>query len=390
MSDTKRLTPTTPFSLLTPGRTVFGRGVADGAVAAVAAMGQNPLVVRGQSVAWVDTLIAGLTRAGRPPMVIVARGEPDLPGLSRHLAAARAQGVDVVISVGGGSVLDLGKALAALLPAPLPPLSYLEVVGQGQPLTAPPLPFIAIPTTAGTGAEATKNAVIAVPGNGRKVSLRDDRMLPDLALIDPALTDGAPRAVTLASGLDAITQVIEPYLSARANTLTDALCVDAIPRGLAALVRLMAVEDPAARDALAYVSYVSGIALANAGLGAVHGFAGVIGGRTGAAHGAVCGRLLVPVLQANRAAMLAGGQDTGRFDDVARWIGQALGVPASAAVACLGAQISAWGLPGLGALGVRAEDADQIAQEARQSSSMKGNPTALSHQVLVNILAASS
>ncbi|SDW25040.1 iron-containing alcohol dehydrogenase [Roseicitreum antarcticum] len=390
MSERVVQAPTTPFTLLTPGRIVFGRGAADGAAAAIAAMGLRPLVVRGQSVAWVDTLIADLTRASIPPLVITARGEPDLPGLIQHLAAARAQGVDVVVAVGGGSVIDLGKALAALLPAPQPPLTYLEVVGKGEPLTASPLPFIAIPTTAGTGAEATKNAVIAVPEHGRKVSLRDDRMLPDLALIDAGLTDGAPREVTLASGLDAITQVIEPYLSARANTLTDALCVDAIPRGLAALVRLMACEDPGARDALAYVSHVSGIALANAGLGAVHGFAGVIGGRTGAAHGAVCGRLLVPVLQANRAALLAAGRDVRRFDDVAGWIGQALGVPTSAAVACLGAQVSAWGLPGLGALGVDAQEAGQIAQEARVSSSMKGNPVALPHLALMDILAAAA
>jgi alcohol dehydrogenase class IV len=145
-------------------------------------------------------------------------------------------------------------------------------------LTVPPLPMVALPTTAGTGAEVTRNAVIGVPEARRKVSLRDPAMLPRLALVDPALTDGCPWGVTLASGLDALTQVIEPYLCTRANPMTDALCRAAIPLALPALMRLDEAEDPAARDAMAYVSLSGGLALANAGLGAVHGLAGVIGG----------------------------------------------------------------------------------------------------------------
>jgi hypothetical protein len=166
-------------------------------------------------------------------------------------------------------------------------MDHLEVVGRGLPLTEAPLPFIAIPTTAGTGSEATKNAVIGLHDQGRKVSLRDDRMLARLAIVDPALTDGTPWAVTLASGLDAVTQVIEPFVSVKATPYTDAISAPAISAGLMALQRLRQGEDQDARDALAWVSLSGGLALANAGLGAVHGLAGVIGGLCPAPHGAV-------------------------------------------------------------------------------------------------------
>ncbi|MGC9420256.1 MAG: iron-containing alcohol dehydrogenase, partial [Rhodovulum sp.] len=233
------------FELLTPGRIVFGRGAAAGAAARIAAMGRRVLLVRGGSVGFADALAADLRALGAEVLGLRGQGEPTLDALQSALAEARAFAPDAVAAIGGGSVIDLGKALAALVPSDRPPLDHLEVVGQGLPLPRPPLPMAALPTTAGTGAEATKNAVIGVPAHGRKVSLRDDRMIPALALVDPGLTDGCPWAVTLASGLDAVTQVIEPYLSARASPLTDALCRDAIPRSLAALVRLAEAEDAA-------------------------------------------------------------------------------------------------------------------------------------------------
>ena len=183
------------------------------------------------------------------------------------LTEARAQAARAVIALGGGAVIDAGKALAALVPATRPVLDHLEVVGQGLPLDASPLPFAALPTTAGTGSEVTRNAVIAVPDARRKVSLRDARMVTRIAVVDPGLTDGCPRGVTLASGLDAITQVIEPYISTRANPLTDALTLPRVALALRALDRLMQAEDAAARDEMALTSLCGGLALANAGLG---------------------------------------------------------------------------------------------------------------------------
>jgi alcohol dehydrogenase class IV len=223
---------------------------------------------------------------------------------------------DWVAALGGGAAIDLGKALAALIPAPDGPMEHLEVVGKGLPLKVPPLPFIAIPTTAGTGAEVTRNAVIGLPDHGRKVSLRDERMVARVAIVDPALTDGCPRGVTLASGLDAVTQVIEPFVSVKATPYTDALARPAIATGMAALMRLMQGEDPEARDRLAWVSLCGGLALSNGGLGAVHGFAGVIGGMTGAMgrSAARCwGRCWLRTLRRRQAMRTCGWSRCARF-----------------------------------------------------------------------------
>jgi alcohol dehydrogenase class IV len=317
------------------------------------------------------------------------RIEPDVALVEAGVQAARACGASAVVALGGGSVIDAGKAIAALVPATRPLLDHLEVVGKGLPLDHAPLPFAALPTTAGTGAEVTRNAVLGVPGANRKVSLRDLRMLPRLAVVDPALTDGCPRAVTLASGLDAITQVIEPFVSSKANPMTDALCRAAIPRGLAALQRLMGGEDAGARDEMAFVSLCGGLTLANAGLGAVHGLAGPLGGLTGAAHGALCGVLLAPVLRANRQA--AGGEAAERLDEVGTMLSAAFGLRTTGLAAATEA-LSLWaaeaGLPGLRAQGVSSDAMDQAAGMAVSASSMKANPVPLTVAVLRDVLQA--
>lgn len=374
-----------PFALTTPARILFGRGRAADLPTLVAGYGKRIIVVRSGSVAWADTCIDALGDLGCAVCVIRSTGEPDLPQLDAALTTARDHQPDCVLAIGGGATLDLGKALAALIPAQNAPLTYLEGVGNGQPLDHTPLPFIACPTTAGTGAEATKNAVIGVPDHARKVSLRDDRMLAALALIDPALTDHCPRKVTLASGLDAITQVIEPYLSCRANPLTDALCRDAIPRGLRALAVLMQREDPGARNDMALASLCGGIALANAGLGAVHGFAGVIGGRFGTPHGAICGRLLAPVLRLNEAAV-APEQDTARYTEIRQWISNAFGGTADDAFDTLERWTDMQGLQPLSALMNATADLDQIARDSAGSSSMKANPVVLTPGQLAALL----
>jgi alcohol dehydrogenase class IV len=375
------------FEILTAGRVTFGRGRADEAAGAIRAHGARVLLLRG-SHTGADRLAADLRGLGAEVEEIRQKGEPLLDDLDAVVARGRDMRAEVVAALGGGSVIDMGKAAAALIPAPGGAMHHLEVVGEGRPLEAAPLPFVALPTTAGTGAEVTKNAVIGVPSHGRKVSLRDDRMLADRAIIDPALTDGAPRAVTLASGLDAVTQVIEPYLSCRATPFTDALCRDAIPRGLAALVRLMQGEDPGARDDLALTSLFGGLALANAGLGAVHGFAGVLGGRTGAPHGALCGRLLPGVLRANADAVAGQGGDMTRHREVAGWIGAALGAKDDPLDA-LEAWMDDHGLPRLGPMGVDAAELADLAEASRASSSMRGNSVTLPVETLEGILRAS-
>jgi hypothetical protein len=371
----------TPFAITAPGRILFGRGEATKAPALIRAFGARVLVVHGADPARA----AWLQVPGAEVRTLPCPGEPTLPLLLQALDAARAFAPDVVVGLGGGSVLDLAKALAALIPAPGRPLDHLEGVGQALPLTAAPLPFVAIPTTAGTGAEATKNAVIGVPDAGRKVSLRDDRMVARLAIVDPGLTDGCPRGVTLASGLDALTQVIEPFVSVKATPYTDALTRPVIAPGLRALMRLMQGEEAEARDRMAWVSLTGGLALANAGLGAVHGLAGVIGGLTGAAHGAICGALLGPVLAMNRG--LATGPARDRLDSVCRILADALGSTEAAAPLALQTWARAAGLPTLAALGVSPAQHDSIAGGAMTASSTKGNPVALDQGALVRVLA---
>jgi alcohol dehydrogenase class IV len=371
----------TPFGITQPGRILFGRGEAAKAPGLVRAFGARGIVVHGANPARAAWLVDAVGPGG---LALPCAGEPTLADLETALTVARVHGADWVVAIGGGAALDLGKALAALIPAPDGPMEHLEVVGKGLPLTVAPLPFIALPTTAGTGAEVTKNAVIGLPEMGRKVSLRDDRMVARLAIVDPALTDGCPKAVTLASGLDAVTQVIEPYVSVKATSYTDALALPAIGIGMRALMRLIAGEDPKARDEMAWVSLCGGLALANAGLGAVHGFAGVIGGMTGAAHGAICGALLGPVLAANRAAATSVARE--RLDRVCAVLAEVLGCAPDDAPAALQAWARDQGLPRLAGLGVQAADHLRIAEAAEEASSMKGNPVKLERVVLIEVL----
>lgn len=376
------MTQIAAFAFALPGRCSFGRGAARAAPAQIRAYGARGVLVHGANPARATWLLDGLRAEGAEVLAIACGSEPTLPMLEAALARAKGFGADWVAALGGGAALDLGKALAGLIPAPGGIMDHLEVVGRGLPLAAAPLPYIALPTTAGTGAEATRNAVIGLPDHGRKVSIRDERMLPRLAIIDPALTDHCPRGVTLASGLDALAQVIEPYVSAKATPFTDALTRPAIGPGLRALVRLMQAEDAAARDSLAWVSLCGGIALANGGLGAVHGLAGVIGGVTPAAHGAICGAALGPVLAMNRDH----APDPGRVNEVCAQIAAVLGGTAQEAPAALAGWAREAGLPGLQAQGLDPARHAAVAEASLASSSMKGNPFAPTVAQLCEVL----
>lgn len=376
------------FSILQPGRILFGRGEAEKAPALVRAFGDRVLVVHGKSPARAKALIAGLGALGAAVQSLTCATEPTLADLDAALAKAKPFAPQVVVAIGGGAVIDLGKALSAMLPAPGGVMDHLEVVGKALPLAADPLPFVALPTTAGTGAEVTKNAVIGLPDHGLKVSLRDDRMIARVAIVDPALTDGCPWPVTLASGLDAVTQVIEPYVSAKATPYTDAITRPVIASGMQALQTLAQGEDKVARDALAWTSLCGGLALANAGLGAVHGFAGVIGGMTGAAHGAICGTLLGPVLEMNRQRTT--GPARAKLDEVCTLLAGVLTCDAASAPDALGDWARKAGLPGLTTQGLDPRDHKGVAEAAMQASSMRGNPVPLAMPDLMTILKQAS
>ena len=271
--------PCSSFEFATAGRILFGSGRVTDAISAAKQMGSRALLVTGRSAERTAEFEKNLADAELLGLAIRIEGEPTVPAVSRAALLASEAGCDVVIALGGGSAIDAGKAIAAFLTNRSEPLDYLEVIGNGRALEQTPAPWIAIPTTAGTGAEVTRNAVLASPEHHVKVSLRSPFLLAPLAIVDPELTRGLPPEVTASSGLDALTQLIEAYVSVRANPLTDSFCRDGLPRAARALPRAFQDgSDMDARTDMALASLMSGLALANAGLGAVHGFAGPIGG----------------------------------------------------------------------------------------------------------------
>lgn len=379
----------TEFSILHPHDLTFGRGCAAQAMPKILAFGRRVLLVRGRSARWCDELRDGLRDAGAEVTEVFCSGEPSLSDVTEAVEVARAATCEVIVAVGGGSPIDLAKAVAALVPNSAPATDYIT---GGRPLDTAPLPFVAIPTTAGTGAEVTRNAVIWLPERSQKISLRDTAMIADVALVDPALTDGTPRAVTFGSGLDAVVQVIEPYLCNRANAYTDALCRQAIPMGLRALAHLAEGECESARDDLALVSLFGGLALTNAGLGAVHGLAGVIGGRMrDAPHGLLCGRLLCATLQVNLEQSRAQGASVTRLEEVLGWLAEVTSTPPGQAVEAFARLLNTWGVPRLDALETLSPDMlASIAEDARASSSMKANPVPLRVEDLAQIVTLSA
>jgi len=298
---------------------------------------------------------------------------------------------DVVLGIGGGSALDAAKAIAALATQGRDVLDYLEVIGTGKPLDAQPLPCVAAPTTAGTGSEVTKNAVLGSPEHGVKVSLRSPAMLPRVAVVDPELTLSMPRDVTAATGLDALAQLIEPFVSAKRQPITDGLCREGFARIRDALRR--ACDEPTdlpAREAMSLASLLGGMALANAGLGAVHGFAGPIGGMFPAPHGAVCAILLPGVMEANILASQQAHDEAvlARYAEVARLLtGDAAARPEDGA-AWVRSLVADLEIPSLAAYGMTLGAIPKLVPLAKNASSMKGNPVVLHDDTLTAILAA--
>ena len=394
------------FDVAAPRRIAFGPGRVAGVGDAAAALGLRALLVTGATPARAEPVARRLAEAGLGSVTATVEGEPTVARIEEIAARAAAEGCDVVVSVGGGSVVDAGKAAAALAAAPGPTRRYLEVIGEGHPLEADPLPHVAVPTTAGTGAEVTKNAVLGVPHEGLKVSLRDARMVPQQAIVDPELTHGLPVAVTVRTGLDALTQLIEPFTSPEASPVTDALCRDGIPRAARALPRVARTaaeqeaartaaeptepaEDVDAREDMALAALLGGLALANAKLGAVHGFAGPLGGLRPAPHGAICGRLLPVVTEANLRALRErepAHPALDRYAEVARLLTGHDAATADDAVAFLEALVGDLDVPGLAAWGVTEGDVPGLVTAAARASSMRGNPIELTEDERAAVL----
>jgi alcohol dehydrogenase class IV len=375
------------FEFATATRIIFGEGAVAGLPELSRTFGNRPLVVTGASSERNAKLVAAFAADS-----FRVSGEPTV-GLVREGARRVLDGAcDVVISVGGGSVIDAGKAIAAVATNGGEPLDFIEVVGKGRAIATAPLPFIAVPTTAGTGSEVTRNAVLGSTEHGIKASLRSPLMLARVALVDPELTYELPPAVTASTGLDALTQLIEPYVSIRANPLTDAICVEGMRRVAGALRRAYhdGTDGDARRD-MALAGLFGGLALANSGLGVVHGFAAPLGGRWKAPHGALCAALLPHGMAANLAALrsrasqhptleryttvarLLTGRNDARMEDGIDWVREIC---------------SELHVPALRAWGITEADLPGIVEESARASSMKANPLPLTGEELLAVIEA--
>ncbi len=374
------------------GRIVFGAGRFSETAALVRDFGRRALVVTGRSPERFERLRTLLEAQGIAADRFVVPDEPTVEMVRGGVAAARRLGSDFVIGLGGGSALDAAKATAVLATNEGDILDYLEVVGQGTPLVHPSLPCVAIPTTAGTGSEVTRNAVLGSPEHHVKASLRSPLMLPRLALVDPELTWTAPPTVTAASGLDALTQLIEAYVTRRANVLSDAFCLTGIRHAAGALQRAVHHgDDRDAREAMALASLLGGLALSNSGLGAVHGLAGPLGGMLGAPHGALCAVLVPNVVRINSRAMAARAADhpaRPRLDEVARLVTSRASATAEDGAAWLRDVAAEFGIPRLGAYGLTTTSIPDVIERGRRANSMKANPIDLTTEELTGVLTA--
>ena len=378
------------FEFATATRIVFGSGKIGEAISTASSLGCRAMIISGSTPSRLDFLLRELRARSIVCTQFSLSGEPTIPGILEGVRIAKDAGCEFVIGYGGGSALDGAKAIAAFMTNPGSPLEYLEVVGSGKPLTQQCAPCICIPTTAGTGCEVTRNSVLVSPEHRVKVSLRSPRMLPVLAVVDPELTYSLPPAVTASTGMDALAQLIEPFVCSKANPVTDAICRDGIRRVALSLRPAHADGSNAeARENMALASLFGGLALANAGLGAVHGLAAPLGGMFPVPHGVVSACLLPPAMDVNLKALNARSRNSPaliRLDEIGYLL---TGNPSARAkdgiewVRALSIDLS---IPRLSTFGITGKDLPSIARQAQKSSSMKGNPVELTLEELTEML----
>jgi alcohol dehydrogenase class IV len=378
------------FNFSTPHNIIFGAGKIDELSNILDSYGSKVLIIRTPFENNTLKVMNILAKTNKKSISSIVEHEPTTKTIDEVVKSAREFNTELVIAIGGGSVIDTGKAVSVLLTNPGQLIDYLEVVGKGLPLQKKPIPLIAIPTTSGTGSEVTRNAVIEVPGKKVKVSLRGAFVQPEVALIDPEFTLSVPPNVTAYSGMDAFIQVIEPFVSLKANLLTDVLCLEGIKRAASALLKAYSDgADLSARINMSWVSLLGGICLANSGLGAVHGFAGPIGGMFHLPHGAICASLLPSVMKLNITALqqrdpdnisierykqifkLVTGFENPKINDGLKWFKE------------LSKKLQ---IPSLRELGILKSTFTDIINQAEFASSMKANPIKLNREELNSIL----
>lgn len=387
------MTGSTPisFSFLASGNIIFGEGMVKQVGKIASGYGNKILLFHSPSTtAFVDPVRDTLDKTDSSLKSIVVHGEPNVDLVNEYSALAKEERPDVIIGIGGGSVIDYAKAVSALATNPGGVLDYVEVVGKGLPLKQTPLPFIAVPTTAGTGSEVTKNAVIAIPDEGVKVSLRSPLMIPSVAVVDPELTYSLPMDISISTGLDALTQVLEPFVCKKANPMASMFSREGLSRVIQALRRVSQDGcDKQARSDMSWVSLLGGMALANAGLGVVHGFAAPIGGLFDAPHGGVCAALLPHAVKINIFAMLEREPDNPalyQYAEAAKLLSGKDDTSANECGVILKEFCQELNTPGLGAYGIEETHFPMIIEKAKVASSMQTNPILLNDDELMEIL----
>ncbi len=377
------------FDFATSARILFGSGTSSQLKDVAREYGCRALVVTGRDIARVTPLVSALDAAGMEPLVFPIAGEPTIEMVRDGARLAREQRRDVVIGLGGGSPMDAAKAIAAVATNSGEPLDYLEVVGKGHSLQTAPLPFIAVPTTAGTGAEVTRNAVLGSPEHRVKASLRSPMMLAKVAIIDSDLTLDVPPATSASTGLDTLTQLIEPYVSCRANAFVDMFCVEGMRRVRESLEFVFKNgRDRGHRESMSFASLLGGLSLSNAGLGIVHGFAGPLGGMLNARHGELCAAVLPHGVLVNvralreraptsaalakyaEAARILAGKEHAEAEDLAPWLREL---------------VQRLNIAPLADHGLTREQIPLLIEKAAQASSTKANPIVLTTEELREI-----
>ena len=377
------------FEFATATRLIFGNGTVSKVPHLMRGMGHIVLLITGGNASRAKLLTENLEAEGFGVVSFRVGKEPDTGLISGGVKLARETGCEAVVGFGGGSVIDSAKAIAALAPNKGDLLDYLEVIGQGKKLEEKPLPFIAVPTTAGTGAEVTKNAVIHSPGHNVKVSLRSPLMFPDAAVVDPELTLSVPPEITATTGMDALTHLLETFVSNQANPFIDMFCREGMRRISASLKKAFDQgNDLKAHEDMAFAAMLGGMALANVKLGAVHGFAGPMGGMFPVPHGAVCAALLPAVMEININAVKQKKQHQSlkKYDEAARILTGSPKARATDGIKWAKNMVDVLKIPNLSVFGLSASDFPVLVEKAKNASSMKGNPVLLSDEQLMEIL----
>lgn len=375
------------FEFTTVTQIVFGNRTVSKVPLMLKDKGRKILLVTGRNAARANFLTENLKTEGFSVFPFQVEKEPDTGMISNGVKLAREKDCDAVLGFGGGSVIDSAKAIAALVPNKGELFDYLEVIGKGRKLEEEPLPFIAVPTTSGTGAEVTKNAVIHSPEHHVKVSLRSPLMFPDVAVVDPELTVSVPPEITATTGMDALTHLLETFVSHQANPFIDMLCREGMHRISKSLKKVYENgNDLAAREDMAFAAMLGGMALANVKLGAVHGFAGPMGGMFPVPHGTVCAALLPPVMEVNIKVLKQQNQSLEKYNEVAQILTGNSNAHATDGIQWTKNMVEYLKIPHLSAFGLSVSSFPELVDKAKKASSMKGNPVLLSNEQLLKVL----